>query len=70
MFQSLIHQGKIARAGKRGTQVNSFYEWRFNPLFIREKLQDGDITLDEAFPPLEVSIPYSSGKNCKFEAFW
>ena len=41
MFQSLIHQGKIARTF--GTKLACQY-------------------------PIEVSIPYSSGKNCKVQS--
>jgi len=42
-------------------------EGSFNPLFIREKLQEyQDETILEVLYCI-VSIPYSSGKNCKFD---
>jgi len=39
VFQSLIHQGKIARVIPLRFFVAPFSGRRFNPLFIREKLQ-------------------------------
>ena|GEM_PF-5378151 len=41
-FQSLIHQGKIARTDKTGFIVLCSGDC-FNPLFIREKLQDNNL---------------------------
>jgi len=63
LFQSLIHQGKIARVLLSAQHPDQLKRC-FNPLFIREKLQV--LTYRRVKNLLQpVSIPYSSGKNCK-----
>ena len=56
LFQSLIHQGKIARISLHRDKSQKSIRC-FNPLFIREKLQGdaadrGDVSLCRSFNPL------------------
>jgi len=69
VFQSLIHQGKIA-SGQRGRKRRGRSCGSFNPLFIREKLQDDGRPPSGGPFAIDVSIPYSSGKNCKGRSCW
>gem|GEM_PF-2560682 len=63
-FQSLIHQGKIASSRHFGDENPCLFK-SFNPLFIREKLQARALNGPWSASAAVVSIPYSSGKNCK-----
>jgi len=66
VFQSLIHQGKIASVAKARNLYKAAIDYlSFNPLFIRGKLQGRPGAAQRKTSKQTVSIPYSSGENCK-----
>jgi len=63
-FQSLIHQGKIASGFDFANLFIDVIEG-FQSLIHQGKIASSSSTFLSPFFLLIVSIPYSSGKNCK-----